>query len=150
MTRHLDGRVYFSQRKYASRPDCIYRWNDYYFGWKDDAKYHSPGDLEHDLGASPQYVRANVLLSERVENFRYFKGECPIEYKALYPHLKSLIERLAQGHRVNFDPELQEELRQFMERLWNEPSAYQETAVPEAPCRDRCSGGDDDFVQIDC
>jgi Nucleotide modification associated domain 2 len=150
VTRHLDGREYFSLRKYASRPDCIYRWDDHRFEWKHDAKYHSRAELEHDLGEFPEYGRANVLLSEQAQNFRYFKGEFRIGYKAKYPHLKSLVEMLGRGHRVNFDPELRNELRQFMKRLWNETSAHEQTAVPETPCRDRCNGGDDDFVQIDC
>ncbi len=150
VTRHLDGRVYFSEPEYAGRPDCVYRWKGRCFEWKRDAKYHSAHDLAHDLGEAPRYDRANVLLSEQSENFRYFKGECPIDYKQKYLHLKSLVERLGQGHRVNFGSELQRELRQFMRRVWKAPSAYRLTEVPSTPCRDKCGSGDDDFVSIVC
>lgn len=150
VTRNLGGRVYFWEPEYATRPDCIYYWNDRYFERKGGAKYHSVNDLEHDLGEAPGYSRANVLLSERPENFRYFKGKCPIDYKQEYPHLKLLVERLGQGHRLNFEPELHEELRQFIQRLWNAQSVYRKTTVPDAPCHDKCSTGDDEFVSVNC
>ena len=150
VTRNLAGREYFSEPQYASRPDCIYRWDGHRFEWKHDAKYHSSHDLTHDLGEAPDYNRANVLLSEQVGNFRYFKEKCPIDYKEKYPDLKSLVESLGQGQRVNFNPELQKELREFMQRLWNIPWSYRPTVVPDTPCRDKCSSGDDDLASGDC
>ncbi len=150
VTRNLDGRAYFSEPQYAARPDCIYRWDAHRFEWKHDAKYHSPRNLAHDLGEAPGYDRANVLLSERAKSFRYFKGECPIDYKQNYPNLKSLVEGLGQGHRVNFDRELRKELRHFIRRVWNTQSSYRQTAVPDTPCEDKCGSGDDSFVSVDC
>jgi hypothetical protein len=150
VTRKLDGRKYFSKSRYAARPDCIYRWDGHCFEWKSDARFHSPSDLAHDLGRAPGYKRANVLLSERTENFRYFGAKCPVDYKREYRHLKSLIEGLGRGHRVNFGSELREELRRFIQNLWETPSAYRETVVPDMPCRDKCSDSGEGLTTVDC
>ncbi len=150
VTRKLDGRKYFSKSRYAARPDCIYRWDGRRFEWKSDARFHLPSDLSHDLGRAPGYKRAKVILGEGEENFRYFGANCPVDYKREYRHLKSLIEGLGRGHRVNFGPELREELRQFVQKLWETPSAYRETVVPDTPGRDKCSDADEDFATVDC
>jgi hypothetical protein len=150
VTRHLDAREYFSESRYATRADCIYRWDGQQFKWKKGAMYHSPDDVEHDLGVFPQYERANVLLSERSKNYRYFKDSGPIDYKRSYPLLTSLVERLGQGHRINFPTQLQMELRQFIERIWKLKSVVRRTLVPDVPCRDKCVSADEEFVRIDC
>ena len=139
VTKQLNGREYFRD-KYASRPDCIYEWDGGRFDRRPDAKFHpSFADLEHDLGTHPDYERANVLLSEGKDNFRYFGNGCPVEYKTKHPGLKSLIEELGQGHRVNFDEELKEELRRFMDQVWKVRVRYREPIINEAPRRDSCS-----------
>jgi len=146
----LDGRKYFRD-KYASRPDCIYEWDGRRFDRRPDSKFHSsPSDLAHDLGMPPGYKRANVLLSEGKENFRYFADKCPVDYKSKYLRLRLLIEGLGQGHRVNFDPELQEELRQFMKQLWQVRFRYREPIVKQVPCRDSCSAADEKYAVGDC
>ena len=151
VTENLGGRKYFSDlSRYADRPDCIYRWDGHRFEWETDSKFHSRSDLNHDLGEGPSYSRANVILSETPEDFRYFGANCPIDYKRDYPHLKSLVEELGQGHRVNFDPAVRDELQQFMHRLWSVPSAYRETPIPTAPCPDKCGHADEDFETDDC
>jgi hypothetical protein len=150
VTRKLDGRKYFSKSKYAARPDCIYHWDGRHFEWNHDARFHSPSDLAHDVGRAPNYKRANVLLSETGGHFRYFAAKCPIDYKREYPHLKSLIEGLGRGHRVNFGLELREELRRFIKRLWATSSAYRDTAVPATLCRDKCGDSGEDFTTVDC
>lgn len=150
VTKNLDGRKYFSKSPYAARPDCIYRWDGRRFEWKSDSRFHLPSDLAHDLGRAPGYKRAKVLLSEGSENFRYFGPNSPLDYKQRYRSLKSLVEGLGQGHRVNFESELREELRRFIQQLCATPSAYRETAVPDTPCRDKCSRADEDFATIDC
>jgi hypothetical protein len=150
VTENLDGKNYFSKLSYASRPDCIYKWDGRRFEWKRDSKFHVPSDLAHDLGKAPGYNRANVLISEGAKNFRYFGAECPVDYKHDYPHLKSKVEGLGQGSRINFDSELQEELRLFIDRLWSASSPYRETAVPDTPCRDKCSDADEEFEEGDC
>jgi len=146
VTETLDGRKYFSEAQYASRPDCVYRWDGTRFAWKKGSKYHSPASLAHDLGEAPEYSRAHVLLSDGTENFRYFREKCPVPYKSEYPHLKSLIENLMQGHRSNFEPNLLAELRRFSRQLWDMPSAYQDTPIPDAGCEHKCGMGDDDVV----
>jgi Nucleotide modification associated domain 2 len=151
LTDNLCGRTYFSDRRYAARPDCIYSWDGRRFERKSGAKFHSkPSDLVHDLGQPPGYRRANVLLSKGPENFRYFRDECPIRYKKQYPRLQSLVESLKRGHRVNFSPDLRAELDAFTRRLWHEPFAYRETYVPDVPCEDKCSIDDDFFAEVEC
>jgi hypothetical protein len=150
VTDTLDGREYFSESRYAARPDSIYHWDGNRFEWKNNSKFHSPFDLAHDLGEGPGYNRANVVLSETPENFRYFGADCPMDYKRDYPHLKSFVEELGQGHRVNFEPVLREELLRFIQSLWDTSSVYRETAVPTSPCRDKCSHANEDFETIDC
>jgi hypothetical protein len=151
VTKNLEGRKYFSDAsRYGDRPDCIYRWDGHRFEWKTDSKFHSASDLEHDLGEEPRYSRAHVLLSEGTDNFRYFGDACKVRYKKEYPRLRILVESLGQGHRVNFGPELQEELSRLTNRLWVMPWKYRQTAVPSTPCRDRCGTGDDEFVGVQC
>jgi len=106
--------------------------------------------LVHDLGEAPQYSRANVLLSEGTENFKYFREKCPIRYKKEYPHLKSLVEDLGQGHRVNFEPNLLVELRRFIPRVWDASPAYRKTPIPDSACEHKCGIGDDDFADVEC
>ena len=91
-----------------------------------------------------------MLLSEGAENFKYFGDGCPVDYKKDYPHLKSLVEELGQGYRVNFSPALQDELQRFEQRLWRVPSAYRETAVPDTPCHDKCCEADEEYVTVNC
>jgi len=150
VTLPLDGRRYFRD-KYAPRPDCIYEWDGRRFDRRPDAKFHaSQEDLKHDLGTHPHYKRANVLISEGKQNFRYFRDKCPIEYKSKYHRLKSLIDGLGQGHRVNFDSELKEELRQFMDELLRVPFRYREPIIKDVPCRDSCSASDEKHVVGEC
>lgn len=150
VTAHLDGREYFSKSKYAARPDCVYDWDNRRFEWKVGAKYHSQDDLEHDLGEPPNYNRANVLLSEGTENFRYFGSKCPIRYKREYHHIKKLIENLGQGHRVNHGPEVRRELERFIEQLWRVHSAYQETPVPKTWCSKKCGDESGEIITVEC
>lgn len=91
-----------------------------------------------------------MLLSEGKENFRYFGDRCPIEYKSKYPQLNSLINGLGQGHRVNFDDGLKEELRQFMNQLWEARFRYREPIIKDTPCRDSCSAADEKYAVGQC
>jgi len=149
VTRRLKGEDYFSD-EYAIRPDCIYSWNAPEFKWRPNAKYHSEDDLVHDLGEPDAYNRANVLLSEGIASFRYFRNRCPVEYRQRYPLLGGLVEALCRGHRVNFTPELENETRDFMQELFRLPVTRVETLVPETPCADGCTGDDDENNVVDC
>jgi hypothetical protein len=55
---------YFRLRKYARRRDCIFKMRGNRFEWKKGAVCHGPDDLVHDLGSSPDYPKAEVLLSD--------------------------------------------------------------------------------------
>lgn len=150
VTDNLDGQEYFSDSQYRTRPDCIYLWDGRFFKRKADAKFHpSPANLLRDLGEPSTYSRAHVLLSEGTESFRYFRDKCPVGYKKEFPLLTSLIQNLTQGHRVNFEPELRAELRRFIARIWDVPSAYRRTPVPDTVCDHKC-GADDDVVGFEC
>jgi len=110
---------YFTE-KYFSRPDCIYKkYKDGTFRYRSStAQFHTPDDLEHDLGKPPIFNRANVLLSD---DFRYF-GNKPISIERReYPNIKKAINNLGVGHRVNHLPELIEELEILKERIWELP-----------------------------
>lgn len=105
-----DGR-YYKTEVFFARPDCIYRWDnkeeEYY--WEKGKKYHRHGKfLEHDLGIKDNnYDRANVLISD---NFNYFGKNGTEEYKLIFPLVKTLVEGLTQGHRVNHPKDLRNEL----------------------------------------
>ena len=143
VTKKLDARDYFSEERYASRPDCIYRWNEPRFEWKKN-RFHSSDRLVHDLGSYPAYERANVLLSNK---FRYFGTKCPIRYKAKYPRLKSLVEKLGQGSRVHHNPELQEELRKFIRQVWKTWTAYSTTPALDTS-KHKC--GSHGYAKVEC
>jgi hypothetical protein len=152
VTDNLDGREYFSESRYRTRPDCICSWDGCRFEGKADARFHpSPANLLHDLGEPPEYGRAHVVLSDGAESFRYFGDKCPVGYKDEFPNLAALIQNLGQGHRVNFGPSLLAELRRFIARLWDVPSAYRETPVPESVCEHNCGASNDEGVlKIEC
>lgn len=151
VTKNLDGKQYFSESsRYAHRPDCIYRWDGHRFEWRTDSKFHSPSDMNHDLGEEPRYKRAHVPLSEGTDNFRYFSAACRIHYKKEYRRLATLVENLGQGYRVNFGSELQSELALFLKCLWAGPWKYRQTLIPRKPCPDKCDAGDNDFVGVVC
>jgi hypothetical protein len=150
ITEWLDGRTYFSKPTYADRPDCVYEWDGRRFEWKAGSRFHSHLHLEHDLGEAPHFQRAHVLLSGGPENFRYFGDRCPVGYKQTYSNLKTLVESLGQGHRVNFGPASREELLLFMKRLWKVHSEHPVTAPSNTSCHDNCSNADEDFATVDC
>jgi len=60
---------------------------------------------------------AHVLLSD---DFRYFGGDGSDDYKADFPAIRYLIENLGQGHRVNHEPNLFEELLRLKAHVWSE------------------------------
>jgi hypothetical protein len=107
VTEKLPDGKYYKDPQFAQRADCIYRCiyrveGDSY-EWKPGSLHHSREDLGHDLGKCPNYLRANVLLSE---DFRYFGKAGTDEYKSRFPDVCHAVERLGQGHRVHHVPEL--------------------------------------------
>jgi hypothetical protein len=129
VSRRVDNQEYYSRRRYAHRRDCIYKRSGSGFALKAKARFHhGGGDLEHDLGAAPEYANG-VLVSYGAENFRYFGAKCPVKYKKKFPRLRKLIKRLTEGHRVHHDPDLYEELVRLKELLWKVPPGIARTPV---------------------
>jgi hypothetical protein len=118
----ISGRVcngmYYREFKFANRGDCIYRWQNGRFERRKDAKYHAEErNLTRDIGTSPDYDRATVLLSN---DFRYFGGGGSSEYKSGYPLIRFAVELLGQGHRVNHPKELPDKLWELKQQIWRE------------------------------
>ncbi len=90
----------------SSRADCIYQWDNErkQYEIKSGAKYHGKGDqLEHDLGVRPEYAGDRVLLSDK---FAYYGKSGTADYKEKFSSIKELVEKMTQGHRVNYTDEL--------------------------------------------
>jgi hypothetical protein len=116
VTKKLLNGEYYEGDTFSSRHDCIYRPQSGRYVRRGNAKFHDkPSDLTHDLGRHPGYARANVLLST---DFRYFGAEGDAEYKAKYRLIRSAVERLGRGQRVNLSPELREQFLAMKKWLW--------------------------------
>jgi hypothetical protein len=150
VTSRLENGEYFKAPKFQGRPDRVYEWSHGRFSWRPNAKFHSSENLRHDLGNSPAYKRANVLISEGTENFRYFRCDCSLDYKTQFPELKRLIENLTQGHRVNLSTELRSEVELLVKQVFRMRSIHSRTPVPEVSCGHSCSRDDDAFRVIEC
>ena len=129
-----DGK-YYKDYKYAKRSDCIYKFEDGRYFWKNGSLYHNPEDIKHDIGGYPEYPRANVLLSD---DFRYFGKAASAEYKTKFSEVRGAVERLGQGHRVWHTLALYNEFLQMKEWVWE---TYEEKKIGEPtgkPSRSVC------------
>jgi hypothetical protein len=111
-----NGDYYLGDLGYENRPDCIYKLgNDGKTAKrKKNAKYHAKSDeRKRDVGM--KFEKADVLLSE---DFRYFGKNGNANYKGKYPKIKLVVAKLKQGHRVNHDKELHDELLRLQEETW--------------------------------
>ena len=109
---------YYRSKKYAARPDCIYEFDEgeAAFRLRRGVTFHTTHrDLLRDLGRAPNYSRAEVLLST---DFRYFGGEGSDWYKSMYPKIGLAVEKLGQGHRVNHNLDLRDQLVRLKNRIW--------------------------------
>jgi len=114
VTDKLEGQDYYRRRKYARRPDCIYRSEDGSAVRKLSAKYHADSDQRRkDVGF--RFENAFVLLSD---DFRYLGQKGADDYKRRYPTLRKLIEGLKQGHRRYHSSELRNELLTLKAEIW--------------------------------
>jgi hypothetical protein len=114
VTAKVEGDTYFRQRKYARRPDCIYRVENDHPVRKVSARYHSDSDQsEKDVGYN--FENAFVLLSD---DFRYLGQEGTDDFKRKYPKLRKRIESLKQGHRRFHSAELRDELLALKAEIW--------------------------------
>lgn len=117
VTGKARGGEYFKARPFMSREDCVYEWRDGRFVWRRGSLHHGPEHLSHDLGAPPEYDRANVLLSS---DFRYMGSSASADYKQHYPAIKEAVENLGRGHRVHHDEPLRLALEALKRQLWKQ------------------------------
>jgi hypothetical protein len=150
VTARLERDEYFTAPRFEGRPDRVYEWSNGRFSWRLGAKFHSSQTLRHDLGNPPAYRRAIVLISEGTKKFRYFRCDCPLDYKSQFPELKQLIENLSQGHRVNLSSELRSEVDLLVKQVFRMRSIHSVTPVPVASCGHSCSRADDAFRVVEC
>jgi Nucleotide modification associated domain 2 len=150
VTSRIEDGKYFILPRFQDRPDCVYKRVDGRFQWRPGARFHGPPDLKHDLGLFPSYKRANVLICEGPENFRYFAGECGFDYKDSFPLLKRLIENLGQGHRVNMPVELRREIEELVPAVFRLRSRYNRSQLPKPGCGDSFHREDDAFHVVSC
>lgn len=115
VTRKLTDGRYFDDPVYRDRADCIYERKGPEFVWRKRSWYHGPDHIHHDLGKSPNYSNANVLLSS---DFRYFGKSGSAEYKRKYPTIGLAVDALGRGHRVKHTPLLYKEFTQLADDLW--------------------------------
>ena len=148
VSRSVPGTDYFGD-DFSYRPDCIYEFLNGHYRWRPDAKYHSPEDLEHDLGKSPDYKRARVLLTENHSDFRYFGSSCPIPYQSKYVELSDFIREMTQGHRRNLSKSLQTAVLALLADVWTTEAIKDETNVPSTRSLSKC-GQDEGGAECDC
>jgi hypothetical protein len=139
VTEKLPDGKYYKDPQFAQRADCIYRCiyrveGDSY-EWKPGSLHHGPDHLGHDLGKCPNYLRANVLLSE---DFRYFGKAGTDEYKSRFPDVCHAVERLGQGHRVHHVPELGCRLKCMAEWVWQTNKKMKIGEPTNKPSRSVC------------
>lgn len=107
---------YYRAPRFAVRPDCIYKDRDGATERKPSARYHAETDeRQRDVGM--RFENAYVLLSR---NFRYFGRKGTSKYKQDFPAIKTLVEGLKRGHRVNHSLQLHGELIKLKELVWFE------------------------------
>ena len=135
VTDKLEKDGYYRHRKYARRPDCIYRNANDKAELKKRAKFHKgPGHLKRDVGS--RFENAFVLLST---DFRYFGNKGVAEYKNNCPKLKILIEGLKQGHRNHLDPALRDELIKLKNDIWENNKRMKVGVPSDASSRLACN-----------
>ncbi len=136
----LRSGLYFERPEYHKRSDCIYeRTKTRKLRRRTDAKFHEhPGAMASDVGPSPDYPKANAILSS---NFRYFGSAGTNDWKPRAPLLKQLVENLGPGgHRVNLTEKLRQELENLRRRVWRDHPAKKLLGkplhLPSRGCRD--------------
>jgi hypothetical protein len=136
VTKKLTNGEYYKSDKYSSRNDCIYEFKAGRYARRKGAIFHDKeSDLNHDLGDHPEYVRANVLLSN---DFRYFGARGTDEYKSEYELVRKAVERLGRGQRVNLAPELREQFLAMKKWLWGKTKSKVLGQPSEPPSGSSC------------
>jgi hypothetical protein len=123
ITEKLDPWSYYTEPKYASRPDCIYQEVDGKAKIKSTAKYHADGsELKTDVGIG--FEKAYVLLSR---DFRYFGANGTANYKLQLDAVRKLVEEMGRAYRTTLNEEVYQQLIELQDCLWTSP---QEKKVP--------------------
>jgi len=107
---------YYRKKRYAKRLDCIYKLgkDGKTAKRKKTARYHTKSDeRKRDVGM--KFEKANVLLST---DFRYFGKNGPHDYKEEYKAIGKVVKRLKQGHRVNHNKNLRDQLLRLKHKMW--------------------------------
>jgi hypothetical protein len=146
ITRKLTKGQYYELDEFQKRGDCIYeRSRTKKFRVRQNARFHGTQlGLAHDLGESPDYERANSLVSN---NFRYFGAKGTAQWKEHAPNLTRLIEYLGQGHRVNHAETIRAELMKLKATIWKKFSRKLNGTPLHASSRDH-RDGDDETIKI--
>ena len=115
VTGRLAQGDYYRRAEFRSRSDCIYQWQGDKLTAKARGAFHADNVLQ-DIGKSPDYPRANVLVSS---NFRYLGKTAQEIDRVEYPELRKLVAALKRGHRVRgFTTALRWELHGLRKSLW--------------------------------
>jgi hypothetical protein len=138
VTAKLEGPAYYRQRKYARRPDCIYRVENGSAVRKAQAQHHCDSDhRKKDVGL--RFERAYVLLSN---DFRYLGRKGTEDYKKRYPKIARLIEALKRGHRRYHSATLRKELMALKAEIWRKYHGKKIGSPTEKdrsrPCNQEC------------
>jgi hypothetical protein len=124
VTRNIPGESYYMQDRFRRRGDCIYDFDGRKFTLRPDREVHHGADKKRDVGRSPYYDKAHVLVSSRRSFWYYGKKARNISARK-YPALRQRLTRLQQGHRVNHSPPVHEELLALIkERTTGHPGVY--------------------------
>jgi hypothetical protein len=136
ITKKLPNGEYYEGDSFSARHDCIYMPRAGRYVRRGNAKFHDkPSDLTHDLGSHPEYARANVLLSA---DFRYFGAKGTAEYKSKYRLIRSAVESLGRGQRVNLSPELRKQFLAMKKWLWGTSGSKVLGRPTDAPSASIC------------
>ena len=138
VTDKLEGREYYQRRKYARRPDCVYRIEGDGAVRKASARYHAKSD-ERKKDVSFHFKNAFVLLSK---DFRYLGKNGTSDYRRHHQELKKLIAGLKQGHRRHHSAPLRNELLALKDKIWRKYPRMRVGAPSDndyhRPCNTEC------------
>ncbi|HKE49144.1 MAG TPA: hypothetical protein VKB52_13855 [Rhodanobacteraceae bacterium] len=117
VTAKIADGAYYRAAAWRHRRDAVYCWRGGAFERRRDAAIPiSDADMQNDLGDAPSYRRASVLLSD---NYRYFADTRAADYRAGFPTLAAMIDKLGQGHRVHHGERVRDEIERYLAALWN-------------------------------
>ena len=114
VTARLEHGEYFRDPAFTGRADRVYRWQGNRLLPRAGSGFDADDALS-DLGAAPEYKRANVLLST---HFRHFAQSRAADHPD-DPVLRRLVDTLGQGHRVNHGMQVRNALELYLTRLWS-------------------------------